>query len=87
MRLPVCAYNLSFSNESRRALTVTTCQFFGGGGEGMAGFLTRVIFVLFDFSFSVGKFMAKCGQTFISSELSHNIKFAMYITQTVFFYI
>ena len=54
---------------------------------GMAGFLTRVIFVLFDFSFSVGKFMAKCGQTFISSELSHNIKFAMYITQTVFFYI
>ena len=50
----------------------------------MAVFLTRVIFVLFDFSFSLGKFMAKCGQTFISSELSRNIKFAMYITQTVF---
>ena len=79
-----------FSNESRRALTVTTCQFFlggeGGGGR-MAGFLTRVIFFLFDFSFSLGKFVAKCGQIFISSELSHDIKFAMYITQTVFFYI
>ena len=73
-----------FSNESRRALTVTTCQFFflGGGGEvGMAEFLTRVIFFLFDFSFSLGKFVAKRGQIFISSELSHNIKFA------VFFYI
>ena len=76
-----------FSNESRRALTVTTCQFFFGGGGGMAGFLTRVIFFLFDFSFSLGKFVAKCGQIFISSELSHDIKFAMYITQTVFFYI
>ena len=75
-----------FSNESRRALTVTTCQFFLGGGGG-AGFLTRVIFFLFDFSFSLGKFVAKCGQIFISSELSHDIKFAMYITQTVFFYI
>ena len=48
----------------------------------MAGFLTRVISFLFDFSFSLGKFVAKCGQIFISSELSHNIKFAMYITQT-----
>ena len=76
-----------FSNESRRALTVTRCQFFLGGGGGMAGFLTRVISFLFDFSFSLGKFVAKCGQIFISSELSHNIKFAMYITQTVFFYI
>ena len=76
-----------FSNESRRALTVTTCQFFFWGGGGMAGFLTRVIFFLFDFSFSLGKFVAKCGQIFISSELSHNIKFATYITQTVFFYI
>ena len=75
-----------FSNESRRALTVITCQVFFGGG-GMAGFLTRVIFFLFDFSFSLGKFVAKCGQIFISSELSHDIKFAMYITQTVFFYI
>ena len=70
-----------FSNESRRALTVTTCQFFWGGGVGMAEFLTRVIFFLFDFSFSLGKFVAKRGQIFISSELSHNIKFA------VFFYI
>ena len=61
--------------------------FLGGGGGGMAGFLTRVIFFLFDFSFSLGKFVAKCGQIFISSELSHDIKFAMYITQTVFFYI
>ena len=76
-----------FSNESRRALTVTTCQFFLGGGGGVAGFLTRVIFFLFDFSFSLGKFVAKCGQIFISSQFSHNIKFAMYITQTVFFYI
>ena len=77
-----------FSNESRRALTVTTCQFFFfGGGGGVAGFLTRVIFFRFDFSFSLGKFVAKCGQIFISSELSHDIKFAMYITQTVFFYI
>ena len=78
-----------FSNESRRALTVTTCQFFlgGGGGARMAGFLTRVISFLCDFSFSLGKFVAKCCQIFISSELSHNIKFAMYITQTVFFYI
>ena len=70
-----------FSNESRRALTVTTCQFFGGEEGGMAGFLTRGISFLFDFSFSLGKFVAKCGQIFISSELSHNIKFA------VFFYI
>ena len=62
-------------------------SFFLGGGVGMAGFLTRVISFLFDFSFSLGKFVAKCGQIFISSELSHNIKFAMYITQTVFFYI
>ena len=76
-----------FSNESRRALTVITCQVFFFGGGGMAGFLTRVIFFLFDFSFSLGKFVAKCGQIFISSELSHDIKFAMYITQTVFFYI
>ena len=53
----------------------------------MAGFLTRVISFLFDFSLSLGKFVAKCGQIFISSELSHDIKFAMYITQTVFFYI
>ena len=55
-----------FSNESRRALTVTRCQFFFlGGGGGMAGFLTRVISFLFDFSFSLGKFVAKCGQIFI----------------------
>ena len=26
-------YNLSFLNESRRTLTVTTCQFFLGGGD------------------------------------------------------
>ena len=56
-------------------------------GWRMAGLLTRVIFGLFDFSFSLGEFMAKCAQIFISSELWHNIKFAMYITQFVFFYI
>ena len=56
-------------------------------GWRMAGLLTRVIFGLFDFSFSLGEFMAKCAQIFISSELSYNIKFAMYITQFVFFYI
>ena len=69
MRLPTCAYNLLFSNESRRAL--------GGGGRGGDGDGGVV---------NAGFFLAKCGQIFISSQLSRNIKFVMYITQTVFFY-
>ena len=46
----------------------------GGGGDGDGG------------GVNAGFFLAKCGQIFISSQLSRNIKFVMYITQTVFFY-
>ena len=46
----------------------------GEGGDGDGGVV------------NAGFFLAKCGQIFISSQLSRNIKFVMYITQTVFFY-